>query len=418
MDYWFFLSYARSDGSDWAGRFFDDLVQQVRGDAALNSSLKASEIGFFDKDGLQTGTLWEPALVSALRGTRTLVCLYSRAFFTSPHCGKEYQLFLHRLDAWRQTNPQATTPLLILPVIFGQPLQLPKALPAKVASIQFTHGLNAENYQEQGLKQLIRNKEFESDYLNFLASFSNILVTAVDQNPLLGFDQTPLLEQVVNAFSEPTPVSNDGTPQSSLGGPRLLQVVYCAGLARELPQNRLQTNFYAAGDPGDWQPFAPVTTTVARFLTQKIATEEELVQEPLPLDDQLIPRIRKAEENNNIVIVIIDPWSVRVERLRNLLADFDQQLFKNCALIVPWNRGDQDTVTHEVALRGEVTAILDRTASVYFFEHPQSRSDFEQNIRAAIHHIRRKLLRTADTISKAEGSTIALPSVSTNRSVA
>src|SRR5262245_2330733 len=99
-DPWFFLSYARRNNvaDGYVRRFFEMLAIEVGKSAAAPSHLSVRDIGFFD-ESIETGDVWDRTLSRALFSSRVLVCLYSRSYFASEWCGKEFQAFLSRFDA-------------------------------------------------------------------------------------------------------------------------------------------------------------------------------------------------------------------------------------------------------------------------------------------------------------------------------
>src|SRR6476661_6364046 len=119
-EYWFFLSYARTDNiGPYHKRFHKDLSNEIRRRAALNSSTPIQQIGFFDETGIEVGDKWPDSLASALQSTRTLICLYSRSYFASPYCGKEFEVFRQRVAGVPGALP------LIMPVLWDPPEDLP-----------------------------------------------------------------------------------------------------------------------------------------------------------------------------------------------------------------------------------------------------------------------------------------------------
>src|SRR3954468_18823863 len=100
-NYWFFLSYARRDAlsnNPYLKKFYKDLALAVGSAAALNSSVEVSDIGFIDNQGIETGDNWRETLAEALQTSRVLVCLFSRSYFNSEFCGKEFHAFSLRLE--------------------------------------------------------------------------------------------------------------------------------------------------------------------------------------------------------------------------------------------------------------------------------------------------------------------------------
>ena len=114
-NYWFFLSYARLDRDPYLKRFYEDLREAVRRLAGL----EGEDIGFFDAEGIEPGAQWPETLVEALQASRVFVSVYSPTYFLKEYCGKEWQVFHSRVDAYRNASPAgAEPPHSILPVLW------------------------------------------------------------------------------------------------------------------------------------------------------------------------------------------------------------------------------------------------------------------------------------------------------------
>src|SRR5215213_1686004 len=141
-NYYFFLSYSRRDaaGGEYLKKFYEDLALGVGAKLGLPSSTKKTEIGFFDETGNEPGDHWPSNIAEALRTSKVFVCLYSRGYFNSTYCGREFQLFLDRVNKYKASHPELTTaPPLILPVLWDSPDRLPKLLPEIINEVQYTH---------------------------------------------------------------------------------------------------------------------------------------------------------------------------------------------------------------------------------------------------------------------------------------
>ena len=90
----FFLSYAHGPRDDrsgrdpdlWIAQLYDDLCDHIKSLADLPRTQKA---GFMDRE-LRQGHEWPERLSNALATCRVFVPLYSRRYFKSEHCGKEW----------------------------------------------------------------------------------------------------------------------------------------------------------------------------------------------------------------------------------------------------------------------------------------------------------------------------------------
>src|SRR5262249_38891533 len=131
MSFWFFTSYARADRDLYVDRFFEELREEVRRKGGLTG-----DVGFFDTKSIETGDEWDQALGDALRTSRILICLCSPYYFKSSYCGKEYQVFCERREAWlrelSQTNERAR---VIFPVLWERP---DSSIPEIVSQFQYS----------------------------------------------------------------------------------------------------------------------------------------------------------------------------------------------------------------------------------------------------------------------------------------
>ena len=97
---YFFLSYARTpkrDPSDrddpdrWVYKLYKDLCGAI----LQMTDARPEEAGFMDRDN-KLGTEWSPELTAALAKCRVFVPLYSRRYFESDNCGREWFAFARR----------------------------------------------------------------------------------------------------------------------------------------------------------------------------------------------------------------------------------------------------------------------------------------------------------------------------------
>ena len=143
---YFFLSYAhtpRQEGSPgdpdiWVANLFQDLSAHIM---QLTNLPPGATPGFMDRE-LRPGSDWPTRLAQALATCRVFVPLYSRRYFGSEHCGKEWFAFSRRvLNHVARAGPaEAIIPALWVPVA-------PALLPEAAKSIQFDPGQLGERYE-------------------------------------------------------------------------------------------------------------------------------------------------------------------------------------------------------------------------------------------------------------------------------
>ena len=97
---YFFLSYARTPRRDpgdkedpdrWVHKLYKDLCDAI---LQMTDALP-EEAGFMDREN-RLGAEWSPELTTALAACRVFVPLYSRRYFESDNCGKEWFAFARR----------------------------------------------------------------------------------------------------------------------------------------------------------------------------------------------------------------------------------------------------------------------------------------------------------------------------------
>src|SRR5579859_3973830 len=103
---YFFLSYARTPRRDpadkenpdrWVHRLYKDLCNEI----LQLTDVQPAEAGFMDMEN-KIGAEWSPELMTAIKNCRVFMPLYSRRYFESDNCGREWFAF-----ARRQVNHRA-----------------------------------------------------------------------------------------------------------------------------------------------------------------------------------------------------------------------------------------------------------------------------------------------------------------------
>jgi FxsC-like protein len=418
--HWFFLSYARTDDvGTWLSDFFDELALEVRRLAQLDSMLRPSDVGFIDTSGIGLGRDWDPRLLEELQTARAMVCLYSGAYFNQEYCGKEFQVFRSRIERYMRTQPEGTeAPGLILPVLWDPEDWLPKKLPAAAAVKQYKQSDLGALYVEKGLLGLLKQRtRYEAEYQEFKDRFARYLVREARATTLPSWDDVPTrLADVPNAFNEPEAVPPGPEPRtdSGVGGPGTAQFVYVAGRDSELRPYRQRIDSY--GEEGRyWRPFAPEIPEPVALIAQRAAVNEGLVLEELPVSQDLLQRLRDAEDKNKIVLFIIDPWTAAIAAYRRRLEEYDRSSFVNCAILVAWNTGDEETAGNLQELRWQLEQTLPRTKiirSAYLQDSISSADELEGAVLTAIPEVRRNIIRLKETLRPIDdGGTQQLPHV-------
>jgi FxsC-like protein len=383
--------------------------------AGLRSETKETDVGFFDASGIKIGATWPETLSSALQTCRVLVPLYSRGYFNSEYCGKEFQVFRSRIDDSVQgSSANISRPPLIIPVLWDRPDRLPRPIPQAVSEIQYKDSELGEIYAEEGLYFIMKVSKFKSEYDEFLLRFAGKIAQVAEAEVLPPLPNLPSLNKVKSAFHRPESSQSKSVVVNKSACSRVAQFIYVAGKNTEVRGIRQNIDCYGEQGGREWQPYYPEVTKSVGIIAQGIATTEDLQYETYPVGDDLIEKIRAAEETNSIVVIVVDPWSIQVESYQNHMLNFDKTDFLNCGILIPWNREDDETSQSLDKLQANVQRTFTRKfiLNTYFRDSIHSIDDLEREISATINEVRRRLLLKAEVQRPVESTGVPIPSIS------
>ncbi len=381
-DYSFFLSYSSKDRirtdreseatnpADLVRAFFDDLNTRM-------TRLGCGE-GFFDKKRLEAK--WEEELQLGLASSRILVPLYSPVYFQSTYCGKEWETFNQRFDEnKRLVYPDVTNPKVILPVCWRAPV----VLPAAVGTYQIEYEAYPPAYGN-GLEYLMSRDRYRDDYQDFLYEFSLRLLALVQGQG------DPKVRDVL-----PFDTLNPPFPWINRPGLKFVRYVLVAGLRTEMSEVRLTNDCYATyHDRKDWRPCFPDLDRKVEGIVTGPARADNRGFEFLEHSAQLMNRLREAKRLNNVIVIVVDPWSVRLPDMHRFLDTFDAEDFPNAAVIVNWNGKDPETAAQAAQLQGIMeNHFKGRRARREYYKDPVSTPEgIEQAVSEAFGAIRARLI--------------------------
>lgn len=334
---YFFLSYARGDDDSYVERFYEDLSMEVR---VLTGLAAGHEVGFFDRSSMAVGEDWPARLATELGRCRTFIALYTPRFFLSEACGKEWAIFRDRVEAHHQdlTAPSsALIPLLWAPV---------PELPPKVRDIQYTSSEMGAAYNEGGLRQLLRLRRHRDAYRLAVTRIAKRVVTA---NRTALPPRTPAsYHSAQSAFHE-----NGTKPPELLAGTQVVRFVVVSASRAVAARIREDTSFY--GDrPEDWAPYRPTIHGSLCDLARRMATLHSYVAAVDTVAD-LPECLRDAGRYNQIVVLLVDPWTLMIDSVREMLSDFDRLAVPATAVLIPWSLQDTETRLNSEKLRNMIS---------------------------------------------------------------
>jgi FxsC-like protein len=197
------------------------------------------------------------------------------------------------------------------------------------------------DYKKGGLEYLMTFSRNSKAYEKFVWLFSRKLVELADKQgspkvrPIRDFD----------SMTPPFP----GTNKPSL---KVVRYVFVAGMRHQMPQLGRTCNSYPTYvDRRDWEPLFPDLHRTVEGIVTGPAKADSRTYEFLEPSAGLMVHLREARRLNNVIVVVVDPWSLRVNELRQFLNDFDAEEFPNSAVLVNWNPKDTETTEQTAQLR-------------------------------------------------------------------
>lgn len=363
MAKWFFFSYARADWDEHLETFFKDLAVEVR------KKKPNVEAGFLDQSNIELGEKWSESLKEALRSTRVFVSMCSPTYITRDYCGKELQVCLQRI-------PAGNFATAFFPLLWESPSRSAHTV---LEPFQSSHMDLPATYHEHGLRYLMRLSIHKDDYQKCLDSLAMKIVEAGERNPLVELPHLPAFESIPNAFAA-TPIAAT-SPPNRLAGPHGKDAAFV----------------YVSADGKYWKPFQPECDDMVALSAMEAATKHKLLYNDLPVDDQMVKRVKEAEERKQIVILVVDPFSVQVSSYKQYMRDYDERNYLNSAVLVVWN---SQAGAAGAALRSQVTETFRYRAgvrkSVYYVDSITSQPTLQSALARTIAKLRASLIERSD----------------------
>ena len=351
---YFFLSYARTPKRDLADRDDPDrwvyrLYQDLRADILQMTSAPSEEAGFMDREN-RLGAEWSPELAKALATCRVFVPLYSRRYFESDNCGKEWFAFARREVNQNARGLQAVN--AIVPALWTQLDQA--MLPDVAQSIQYHHSDLGPRYSAEGFYGIMKLQQYRADYQRAVHRLAQRIVDVAEEAALNA--EKPVDYQSLPSAFGPASIKQSATDQ--------LQITVLAHDTSTLPEGR--ANDYYGSTPSTWSPYIPDYPQPLADYASELAKKCLGCQ---PFVGTFEGDTSGPAGNGRPVpppgLCLVDAWvtvsPVHRQRLREL-DGLDQAWV---SVLVPWNSQDAEMAKAEQALRdGLENSLRNRLASV------------------------------------------------------
>jgi FxsC-like protein len=343
----FYLSYAHSPRGDddtnpdvWVEQLYRDLNGHVRELADLS---RGQQPGFMDRE-LHAGSEWPSQLSDALATCRVFVPLYSRRYFRSEHCGKEWFAFASR---GLSRSYLSAAPVLV-PIVPALWIPLPSELiPEAARSVQYMSRDFDPLYAEHGFYGIMKVRRWRDAYEEAVYRLARRIVEVAETSPA---------EPGIPVPYESLPAAFGGLGDTGPGD-KVLRVTVVAPSRDDLPKDR-DLSYYGPAVL-DWNPFPqeavrPLGThaaEIARALSYRPVVGDLLQDAAELLGDGAPPGPQ---------VLLIDPWAVLRPEYRDLLRRLDQMNKPWVQVLVVWNQGDEQMRADTKRLREGLDDALPR----------------------------------------------------------
>ncbi len=343
----FFLSYQHAirgndpDAEDqdiWVSKLFRDLCNHI----GVIEGLPPSKVGFMDRE-LRSGNEWPWQLSQNLATCKVFVPLYSRRYFQSPHCGKEWTAFRKRVQnggGHASGHPDAIIPALWSPV-------RTEDLPRAAQPIHFEPREFGQLYADYGFFAIMKLTRFEDDYQWAVLQLARGIVAEarraqIPPGPTMDYDSLP------SSWDE-------GAPREMAGDKRL-RIIIAAPNRGDLPAGR--SAFHYGPTARDWIPYAPDTQQSIADYAVVLAKHYGYRPEVSDLYEQAEDLLSADGPASGPAVLLIDPWEATQARCQRILTRLDELDKPWIRLVVVWNRKDTEMTAAETELRGAIEAAL------------------------------------------------------------
>jgi len=232
----------------------------------------------------------------------------------------------------------------------------------------------------------------------------------------------PRLDEVSSAFHvQSVPQYNLATPLNELPptaptpvarGHDVAWFVYVAGRDADYQgvPTRTQLNYYGQQGGYDWKPFDPLEDRIGKIATS-VASRNNFQPEMLGMSQNLVDNLRKAESNNTPVVIILDPWALKLKSYIKTMEELDQYRLSTSIVLVVWNREDQETSQQMAVLLDILGKTFPRSIRSKEVFRPSifSGKDLRKELRLVLKSISERIMQSPNPLLPVETYAGAFP---------
>jgi FxsC-like protein len=260
------------------------------------------------------------------------------------------------------------------------------------------------SYVQKGMRQLYRlelDRERRLAVSELAEDLAHALKCPLPQaaSPAVFANTRPAWDIAAGETGRPDP-----HPVGAEKGRIRVNLIVAAGGKRELELVRAILSCYGA-DALDWCPFSPEGETPIVVEAQKAVSDKNLACVTTVVNDRLCDLIKAAPDQNQIMLILADPWTLQLSSYAQKLAGIDQLHLGYGALLCIWNGRDEETQERVGQLQQTLAKIFatkwDRPPQNHLFEGIASLEQAKKQFDAVLDDLRSALIRYAARVLSA-----------------
>jgi FxsC-like protein len=291
---------------------------------------RPEEAGFMDREN-KIGAEWSPELITNLARCRVFVPLYSRRYFESDNCGREWFAFARREITRRARGGEVVN--AIIPALWTRLDR--ERLPNVAQAVQFDHNFLGERYCAEGFYGIMKLQNYRADYHRAVHRLAERIIAIGDESAAHA-DDTPPHQIVPSEFDSLPSAFGPASARRTADGQ--LQIAILAHDTSSLPPGRAP-DYYGA-TPHTWSPYRPDYPQPVADYAQELAKK---CLDCKPLVGTFEEDMSKWDSNGQPpppCLCLVDAWVSLSPEHREQLNRLDQVTESWVSVLVPWNSQD------------------------------------------------------------------------------
>jgi len=277
------------------------------------------------------GAEWSPELTASLARCRVFVPLYSRRYFESDNCGREWFAFARREITRRARGGQVVD--AIVPALWTRVDR--DRLPNVARAVQFDHNFLGERYCAEGFYGIMKLQNYRADYQRAVHRLAERIIAIGDESAAVADDTAA--HPIAPSDFDSLP-SAFGPASASRTADGQLQIAVLAHDTSSLPPGRAAE--YYGTTPHTWSPYRPDYPQPVADYAQELAKK---CLDCKPLVGTFEEDVAKWSGNTHPpppCLCLVDAWVSLSPRHQEQLKQLDEVAEPWVSILVPWNSQD------------------------------------------------------------------------------